>query len=49
MPTVDIAAGTLIVTPPDGLFEELPEDEAEPVPDVAEGDPEGEPGPASTD
>ena len=29
VPEVDIAAGTLTVTPPPGLFEELPDDEAE--------------------
>jgi 16S rRNA processing protein RimM len=27
VPSVDIQAGTLTVTPPDGLFEELPDDE----------------------
>jgi 16S rRNA processing protein RimM len=27
VPTVDVAAGTLTVTPPTGLFEELPDDE----------------------
>ena len=31
VPTVDVAAGTLIVTPPPGLFEELPEED---LPDV---------------
>ena len=40
VPTVDIAAGRVIVTPPAGLFEELPEigdDSAQaPVPDAAE-------------
>ena len=34
--SVDIEAGTLTVTPPNGLFEELPDDEPEPTaPDVA--------------
>ncbi|MHC5795581.1 ribosome maturation factor RimM [Lacisediminihabitans sp. FW035] len=47
VPTVDIAAGTLVVTPPDGLFEDLPEDDAEPLPEVVEVEPEVEPGPAS--
>jgi 16S rRNA processing protein RimM len=31
VPSVDIAAGTLTLTPPAGLFEELPEDPADPV------------------
>ena len=44
VPAVDIAAGTLTVTPPAGLFEELPDDEG----DESEGpaaatDAEGEP------
>lgn len=30
VPSVDIEAGTLTVTPPDGLFEELPDDEQTP-------------------
>ncbi|MDQ0575699.1 ribosome maturation factor RimM [Agromyces albus] len=34
VPEVDLAAGTLTVTPPPGLFEELPEAEAEPESDV---------------
>lgn len=28
VPTVDLAAGTVTLTPPDGLFEELPDDDA---------------------
>lgn len=43
VPEVDVAAGTLTVTPPAGLFEELPEsqaDEAEPAAD--ERAPEGD-------
>lgn len=31
VPTVDIAAGTVTVTPPPGLFEELPDDEPTPT------------------
>lgn len=35
VPTVDVAAGRLIVTPPPGLFEELPDvDDVEPRPDA---------------
>ena len=30
VPTVDIAAGTVTLTPPPGLFEELPEDDTAP-------------------
>ncbi|MFF1572904.1 ribosome maturation factor RimM [Leifsonia sp. NPDC058292] len=30
VPEVDLAAGTLTITPPTGLFEELPDDEPEP-------------------
>ncbi|HEY8914586.1 MAG TPA: ribosome maturation factor RimM [Lacisediminihabitans sp.] len=46
VPTVDIAAGTLTVTPPAGLFEELPDDEPdEPSkPEVAD-EPDGSAGP----
>ena len=29
VPEVDVAAGTLTLTPPTGLFEELPDDEPE--------------------
>ncbi len=39
VPTVDIAAGTLTVTPPAGLFEELPDDEPDES-DTATGAPE---------
>lgn len=35
VPAVDIAAGTVTVTPPAGLFEELPDDEDEPDPAAA--------------
>jgi 16S rRNA processing protein RimM len=31
VPTVDIAAGTVTVTPPAGLFEELPDDDPAPT------------------
>jgi 16S rRNA processing protein RimM len=40
VPEVDVKGGTVTVTPPTGLFEELPDDE--PVPD-AEALPDGEP------
>ena len=36
VPAVDIAAGTLTVTPPAGLFEELPDDPDEPHDDPAQ-------------
>ena len=36
VPTVDLAAGTVTLTPPAGLFEELPDDE--PAPDSASPD-----------
>jgi 16S rRNA processing protein RimM len=36
VPTVDVQAGTLTVTPPPGLFEELPEDSESTEPDSAE-------------
>jgi 16S rRNA processing protein RimM len=55
VPEVDIAAGTVTLTPPAGLFEELPDDEpeadAEPQGDAEpEADSEGEPAaPASDD
>ena len=32
-PTVDLAAGTVVITPPAGLFEELPGDDDQPVAD----------------
>ncbi|MBC7403621.1 MAG: ribosome maturation factor RimM [Microbacteriaceae bacterium] len=35
VPTVDIQSGTLTVTPPDGLFEELPDDDGDIEPDAA--------------
>jgi len=50
VPTVDIAAGTLTVTPPDGLFEELSDDDEETAPNAASPGvepavaPAGEPG-----
>ena len=40
VPAVDIAAGTLTVTPPAGLFEELPDDPDEPHDDPAQELPE---------
>ena len=50
VPSVDIAAGTLTVTPPDGLFEELPdEEEAEPDAAPSSIQPEVEPAAKSTD
>jgi 16S rRNA processing protein RimM len=51
VPTVDIAAGTLTVTPPDGLFEELPDDDDESAPDTVptQAEPEVEPAAKSTD
>jgi 16S rRNA processing protein RimM len=45
VPSVDITAGTLTVTPPAGLFEELPDEpDDEPVPET-EPAPEAEPAP----
>ena len=35
VPTVDIAAGTVTLTPPAGLFEDLPDDDATPPADPA--------------
>ncbi len=35
VPTVDIAAGRVIVTPPMGLFEEIPDDDPAPAPTEA--------------
>ena len=35
VPSVDLAAGTITLTPPPGLFDELPDDDADP----AESDP----------
>jgi 16S rRNA processing protein RimM len=44
VPEVDVEAGTLTVTPPPGLFEELPEPELEAEPEAeAEAEPEPEP------
>jgi 16S rRNA processing protein RimM len=54
VPSVDIAAGTLTVTPPAGLFEELPDEpddepEPQPAPESApEADPEADPETAPT-
>lgn len=43
VPEVDVAAGTLTVTPPAGLFEELPESQAdEPGPDADEAGPDAD-------
>jgi len=39
VPSVDIVAGTVTITPPAGLFEELPDDEAEPSPATADPPP----------
>ena len=41
VPAVDISAGTVTLTPPAGLFEDLPDPEAEPTPDP---DPDPVPG-----
>ena len=38
VPEVDLAAGRLIVTPPEGLFEELPADDDAPVGDMSDTD-----------
>ena len=35
VPTVDLAAGTVVLTPPPGLFEELPDDEPPAAPTAA--------------
>jgi 16S rRNA processing protein RimM len=35
VPAVDIAAGTVTLTPPSGLFEDLPDDDPEPEPPVS--------------
>ncbi|GAA2062005.1 ribosome maturation factor RimM [Leifsonia soli] len=45
VPEVDIAAGTVTLTPPAGLFEELPDDDPEPEgePAAAEDEPEQAP------
>lgn len=50
VPAVDITAGTVTVTPPAGLFEDLPDDEpepaaAEPKPAAAEPKPDPDPEP----
>ena len=37
VPTVDVKAGTMTVTPPPGLFEQLPDDDPEPPPFEASG------------
>ncbi|QEE61618.1 ribosome maturation factor RimM [Salinibacterium sp. dk2585] len=42
VPSVDIAAGTVTVTPPAGLFEELPDDEPAPAQDRAEAESSGD-------
>ncbi|MDN4596471.1 ribosome maturation factor RimM [Leifsonia virtsii] len=38
VPEVDLAAGTVTLTPPAGLFEELPDDDPEPAGDEPAGD-----------
>ena len=53
VPSVDIEAGIVTVTPPAGLFEELPDDEPEPAGDIesasdAEPAPDGEADPTPT-
>lgn len=38
VPSVDVAAGTITVTPPAGLFEQLPEDEEVSLPEASRSD-----------
>lgn len=46
VPAVDIAAGTVTLTPPAGLFEDLPDDDPAPTPGAAaEADAEADPSP----
>jgi len=46
VPAVDIAAGTITLTPPAGLFEDLPDDDPAPTPEAAaEADAEADPSP----
>lgn len=46
VPAVDIAAGTVTLTPPAGLFEDLPDDDPAPTPEAAaEADAEADPSP----
>ncbi|HEY4268550.1 MAG TPA: ribosome maturation factor RimM [Galbitalea sp.] len=45
VPSVDIAAGTITVTPPPGLFEQLPDDAVDDAVDDAAGDATGGPTP----
>ena len=40
VPEVDVAGGRVIVTPPAGLFEDLPDDDGGTAPDGADGQPE---------
>lgn len=51
VPEVDLAAGTLTVTPPPGLFEELPEPEAEaaPIDDASDPSSDSADAPAQAD
>lgn len=42
VPAVDLAAGTVTLTPPTGLFEELPDDEADETETEADAEHEGE-------
>jgi 16S rRNA processing protein RimM len=43
VPEVDLTAGTVTLTPPAGLFEELPDDEPEPADETPDGEsPDGE-------
>lgn len=49
VPEVDVVAGTVTLTPPAGLFEELPDDEPEPAGGDAESADAGEVGPEPGD
>lgn len=42
VPEVDLAAGTVTLTPPAGLFEELPDDDPEPASEPAGDEPAGD-------
>lgn len=42
VPEVDVAAGRVVVTPPTGLFEDLPGEDAEPEPGASDDGPEDE-------
>ena len=49
VPAVDIAAGTVTVTPPPGLFEELPDDDPEPAATAEPAPSEPDDAPAADD